>query len=50
LVQRVAEHRSGAAAALGVTDLSDREAVKNGLAVTLVKSSDHARCRRTSTS
>jgi uncharacterized protein with von Willebrand factor type A (vWA) domain len=30
-----------AAAALGVTDLSDREAVKNGLAVTLVKSSDH---------
>ena len=30
-----------AAAALGVTDLSDRAAVKNGLAVTLVKSSDH---------
>jgi uncharacterized protein len=30
-----------ATAALGVTDLSDREAVKSGLAVTLVKSSDH---------
>lgn len=29
------------AAALGDTDLADREAVKNGLAVTLVKSHDH---------
>src|ERR1700678_3334371 len=32
-----------AAAALGVTDLSDREAVKNEIAVTLVKASDHER-------